>query len=113
MLGLLDEPLAAALALIGDTPNALRPAKANVPCTVVVFNIGGGSCDACYIEVDEGVLEVCPRLHLWSTVVGYVTAHAVTLHMPQVKATAASTVLSGEAFDARLVRCRLQSLAPT
>lgn len=68
MLRLLDEPLAAALALIGDTPDALRPAKANVPRAVVVFNIGGGSCDACYREVDEGVLEVCPRLHLWSTV---------------------------------------------
>ena len=40
------------------------------------------------------------------------TAHAVTLHPPQVKATVASTVLSGEAFDARLVRYRLQSLAP-
>ena len=69
MLRLLDEPLAAALALIGDTPNALRPAKADVPRAVVVFNIGGGSCDACYIEVDEGVLEVCSRFYLWSTVV--------------------------------------------
>ena len=112
MLRLLDEPLAAALAVIGDTPDALRPAKANVPRAVVVFNIGGGSCDACYIEVDEGVLEVCPRPQSLPQQ-SEVTAHAVTQHLPQVKATVASTVLSGEAFDARLVRCRLQSLAIT
>ena len=62
VLRLLDEPIAAALALIGDTPDVLRPAKADVPRAVVLFNIGGGSCDACFMEADEGVLEACPCL---------------------------------------------------
>ncbi|KAK9827324.1 hypothetical protein WJX81_005161 [Elliptochloris bilobata] len=77
VLRLLDEPIAAALAIIGDTPNVLKPAKQDIPRAVVIFNIGGGSCDACFMEVDQGVLEA--------------------------KATVASTVVSGEAFDARLV----------
>lgn len=49
MLRLLDEPIAAALALFGDSPDVLKPAKSGVPRAVAVFNLGGGSCDACFM----------------------------------------------------------------
>lgn len=49
VLRLLDEPIAAALAHIGDNPEASKPTKSEHPRTVVVFNMGGGSCDACFM----------------------------------------------------------------
>ena len=77
MLRLLDEPMAAALGIFGDEPDALKPAKPGVPKAVAVFNLGGGSCDACFmVHRTAHMLQQCSVRHSLFTAAAELTRHA-------------------------------------
>ena len=77
MLRLLDEPIAAALGIFGDGPDALKPAKPGVPKAVAVFNLGGGSCDACFmVHRLAHILQPCCVHHSLSNADAEVIRHA-------------------------------------
>jgi len=102
---LLDEPIAAALGIFGDRPDALKPAKAGIPKAVAVFNLGGGSCDACFmVRRIAHVLQPCCMHHSLPNAAAELTA---TLAEAQEVGEGVFEVRARAGMRAHLCRLRL------